>query len=776
MDTASGLGAFFSSLLSQLRKVAQPSKWRLYEPSSHITVPLFKHIAMNSLFLSRRISHFSIRPAPSSSVLLRSYHAGRASSVHTAIRKGLRKSNGIGFRGKTEPAADDPRELYRTRNGIPAYDEGAARAKRAAKKDARKAASERVYHDPWDAKQSVGKSWSSRGKASSKDNGRPSVNQSQWSEPLLRSDKSADTKVFGRFGEKIVPTIRKFDPAKPTRFGLGSDSRPQEQSSKTEYQSRSQDSPSSNAYPSLSFGDKSSRSTPEKTSWGTRFTTERPNSFSSNREPAGRFGSSRPNLDTRIDGDAFRRKSEPYDSRPSGRDGRSINRHTEGRPDARSSDRFGNAHSDRSARPYENSSSRHTSNASETRSSGRVRESHFGRDTGRDHDTGSSERSIKLDRSTSGDTTQSNGRHKDGRSAEVGPRVSKIFDKHMPLSIPYTTPASEFLYGTSVVEAAITSPRMPKRKLYKLYIYSGENREDAARDSQMERLARRNGVEVVRVGSDWVRLMDKMSSGRPHNGYILEASPLPRLPVTHLGEFKSDDLQDGFEVSIDHQSREEAAVNGTSNFIRTRKNRSGRKPLVLLLDSIVDPGNLGGIVRTASFLGVSAIAISSRNSASFTPVVLKASAGASENITLFSVNKPAGFIVDSKAAGWRVYAAVAPSKHNDPSMPASISTDDLADPLSEAPCILMLGSEGEGLRWNLRSKADFDLHIQGSGRSYNVDSLNVSVATGILCNSFLSKRNSQVAPAAVEEAADDEASPVNEPERAEAVASSGTLF
>jgi 21S rRNA (GM2251-2'-O)-methyltransferase len=302
----------------------------------------------------------------------------------------------------------------------------------------------------------------------------------------------------------------------------------------------------------------------------------------------------------------------------------------------------------------------------------------------------------------------------------------------------------------------LSSRRMPRRKLYKLYIYTGENREDVERDVAIEKLAKKNGVDIMRVNGDWLRLLDKMSGGRPHNGYILEASPLPKLPVTSLGQLTSNDGLDGFEVSLDYQSREEAAVNGTSNFIPILRKLSGRKPLVLLLDGIVDPGNLGGIIRTASFLGVTAIAISSRNSAPFSPVVLKASAGASENMTLFTVNKPAGFVVDSKAAGWKVFAAVAPSKKNDPAMPASMSTDDLADPLSEDPCILMLGSEGEGLRWNLRSKADVDLYIQGSGHSHNVDSLNVSVATGILCNSFLRRsRTKRPTPAIDQEGKED---------------------
>jgi len=331
---------------------------------------------------------------------------------------------------------------------------------------------------------------------------------------------------------------------------------------------------------------------------------------------------------------------------------------------------------------------------------------------------------------------------------------TQTVDNRIPLSIPYTTPASEFLYGTSVVEAAMHSKRHPRRKLYKLYIFTGENRdsENATRDANIARLARRNGVEVVHVGNDWLRLMDKMSAGRPHNGYILEASPLPKLPVTSLGELSAQNSMTGYKVSLDHQSREEAAVNGTDNFIPIPFNPSGHKPFVLLLDSIVDPGNLGGIIRTASFLGVTAIAISTRNSASFTPVVLKASAGASENITLFSVNKPAGFITDSRAAGWKIYAAVAPTVGNrnskgNSSLTPNITTDELADPLASDPCILMMGNEGEGLRWNLRSKADVELAIQGSSHAAGVDSLNVSVATGILCHAFLRQAGTTLAKA-----------------------------
>jgi len=339
-----------------------------------------------------------------------------------------------------------------------------------------------------------------------------------------------------------------------------------------------------------------------------------------------------------------------------------------------------------------------------------------------------------------------------GDVRSVSPRM---VNDRLPLSIPYTTPASEFLYGTSVVEAALRSRREPRRKLYKLYVYQGENREFGDGRDTIERLAKKNNVPIV-YHTDSPRLLDKMSAGRPHNGYVLEASPLPKLPLTSLGSLTADSAG-GFMVNLDYQSREEAAINGTSSFIplSSHPNGQGRKPLVLLLDSILDPGNLGGIIRTASFLGITAIALSTRNSAPLSPVVLKASAGASETVTLFSVNKPAGFVADSKRAGWKVYAAVAPRaslgtaqgppktpspRRSTPEIPA-ITTHDLllSNPLDSDPCILMLGNEGEGLRWNLRSKADVEIAIAGSGAHRGgVDSLNVSVAAGILCHAFVS--------------------------------------
>ncbi|KAF7905115.1 uncharacterized protein EAF01_005636 [Botrytis porri] len=348
----------------------------------------------------------------------------------------------------------------------------------------------------------------------------------------------------------------------------------------------------------------------------------------------------------------------------------------------------------------------------------------------------------------------------ESRSSFSPPKISSTFAQKMPITIPYTTPASEFLYGTSVVEAALNARRKRSRKLYKLYILKGEDRQNAERDGAIAKLAQKKGVEVAIVrGHDWLRTLDKMSQGRPHNGYILEVSPLPRLPLISLGSIIDQDDSFAIKLTPDHQSREEIEVNGNDTIIKVVKDSTGRKPLILLLDSIEDPQNLGAILRTALFMGVTAVAISTRNSASFTPVVFKASAGAAENIEIFSVNKPGGFIKDSQAAGWKVYAAVAPpaprkadSRHMwPPTSQELVWTHDLEDPLRDDPCILMVGGEGEGLRKALRDHADVHLSIKGAGNRGRLDSLNVSVATGMLCDAFMRQTTRKTVEEAVQE-------------------------
>ncbi|KAK5722182.1 hypothetical protein LTR17_014374 [Elasticomyces elasticus] len=315
-------------------------------------------------------------------------------------------------------------------------------------------------------------------------------------------------------------------------------------------------------------------------------------------------------------------------------------------------------------------------------------------------------------------------------------------DAH-PVSVPYTTAASEFLYGTNVVLAAL---RAKRRKLYRLHIHPRLfNREGASRD--IEALADRAGVKIERNAD--LRLLDKMSDSRPHNGVVLETSRLPAPPVLAMG---AADAGSG-EVSLilDKQNTEDAAINGTLSALSTAQ--TWRRPFVLMLDGIVDPGNVGNILRTAHFYGVDAVAIATATCCSLTSAVLaKASSGACEAVPILALPKPSSFVVDSAKAGWRIYAAVAPSAGNAQSVPtvkevvttATTSTIATSSPLGKDPVILMLGAEGEGLRANLVRQADCLVSIEQArsatrATDVGVDSLNVSVAAGVLMEAFLQK-------------------------------------
>ena len=154
----------------------------------------------------------------------------------------------------------------------------------------------------------------------------------------------------------------------------------------------------------------------------------------------------------------------------------------------------------------------------------------------------------------------------------------------------------------------------------------------------------------------------------------------------------------------------------------------------------LDPGNLGAILRTAFFLGVDAVAIANRSSAPLSAVALKASSGASEILPLVSVNEPEKFFDSCRRNGWKIYAAAAAGSQKQSHPGASVTTSTLGTPTQDHACIVILGSEGEGLRWSIKNKADCFVSIKGQREGEGrVDSLNVSVAAGLLCDAFLRK-------------------------------------
>ncbi|KAG6041714.1 hypothetical protein E4U41_002797 [Claviceps citrina] len=326
------------------------------------------------------------------------------------------------------------------------------------------------------------------------------------------------------------------------------------------------------------------------------------------------------------------------------------------------------------------------------------------------------------------------------RSAHItldAPARPKQRDMMPMMTVTYTTAASQFLYGKSVVKAALEQRR---RQAYNFYIQSREHGRYSRDDVAILIMAKLRGVPITKVPIKDQRLMDTMSKGRPHNGFVLEASPLPQPPVRFLGRLEETSSRVGFHMELDHQSAEERSINGEDTFVRKARN-SALKPLVLLLHEILDPGNLGALLRTASYMGIDAVGITSHGSSSLTSVVLKSSAGAAEEVTVFTVNSPVEFLQESRAMGWKTYSAVAPPDkklakiHGD----KFISTEDIEEerPLDRHPCILVMGNEGHGLPRPVKVATDFEVSVPRFVQGSSVDSLNVSVAAGLLCHSFV---------------------------------------
>ena len=151
-------------------------------------------------------------------------------------------------------------------------------------------------------------------------------------------------------------------------------------------------------------------------------------------------------------------------------------------------------------------------------------------------------------------------------------------------------------------------------------------------------------------------------------------------------------------------------------------------PLVLLLDGVQDPHNLGACLRTADACGVHAVVVPRDRAAGLTPTVRKVAAGAAETVPLATVTNLARTMRALKELDiWLVGTAADAEK----------STYEAK--LDGALGIVM-GSEGEGLRRLTRDSCDFLVRLPMSGA---IESLNVSVATGMVLYEALRQRSSR---------------------------------
>ncbi|MDE6473345.1 MAG: 23S rRNA (guanosine(2251)-2'-O)-methyltransferase RlmB [Ureaplasma sp.] len=194
-------------------------------------------------------------------------------------------------------------------------------------------------------------------------------------------------------------------------------------------------------------------------------------------------------------------------------------------------------------------------------------------------------------------------------------------------------------------------------------------------------------------------------------------------------QFVNDDYFNKFDSSLNHQFicaeiESNNYFNSIEQWIKINNNQD-KKQLILILDEINDPRNFGSIIRTSYGLGVDAIIYKKDNQVQINDLVQKTSMGATSFIPLIKVSNLARTIETLKDNGYWIYASVLSDKSQDCS---KIQYDNKT--------ALIIGNENKGISDLLIKKSDFHIKINMSN---NFDSLNVSVATGILVFNILNK-------------------------------------
>ena len=148
-------------------------------------------------------------------------------------------------------------------------------------------------------------------------------------------------------------------------------------------------------------------------------------------------------------------------------------------------------------------------------------------------------------------------------------------------------------------------------------------------------------------------------------------------------------------------------------------------PLILVLDQIEDPHNFGAIIRTAAAVGVDGIVILNRRSVSVTATVAKTAAGALERVKIVQVTNLKRTIETLKDKGYWIVGSDLRNAQNYTEIDYKMKT------------VLVMGSEGSGMSRLVRESCDFIAKIPIAA---GVESLNVSVATGVMLYEIFNQR------------------------------------
>jgi 23S rRNA (guanosine2251-2'-O)-methyltransferase len=236
---------------------------------------------------------------------------------------------------------------------------------------------------------------------------------------------------------------------------------------------------------------------------------------------------------------------------------------------------------------------------------------------------------------------------------------------------------TDLLYGRNAVREAL---RARRRSFQRLMVSSGA--QEAGTLGEVVKLAEKEGVPVERVDR---HELDRKLREANHQGAALECGPYPYAELPDC-------------LALADERREPA--------------------LLLLLDHLQDPQNVGTLIRTAEVVGVHGVVLPGRRAAEVTPAVVNASSGATEHLRVVVVNNLAQAIGELQKAGvWVV----------------GVEADDRAQEFDrvdlDMPLGLVIGAEGPGLARLTRERCDFLIKLPMHGQ---IASLNAAVAGSIV--------------------------------------------
>ncbi len=232
--------------------------------------------------------------------------------------------------------------------------------------------------------------------------------------------------------------------------------------------------------------------------------------------------------------------------------------------------------------------------------------------------------------------------------------------------------------------------------------------------------------------------------------YLAESFPgkfkseiLGRLRGVSLREFPRRKLDQMFE-GINHQGVvlkfAKGRQPGSSRRRDYRELFQAKEGLIVVLDRIQDPQNLGSIIRTSESLGARALIITGKGAA-LTPAADRASAGASFHLEIHAVAGLDGVMETARKAGyWICVSALPDEEEGSRAQAVPLFTDNLRELPPSEEILLVIGTEGEGVRPLTLKKADYILTIPLHGKTA---SLNAGVATGILLDRLLNRTDQE---------------------------------